>query len=210
MRPVPVPTSSSAPKRAAPRAQPAARLRPGHRGCAGAQLIPFGGVAGEIGFGSRPHARRGSRRGGGDPRHSARQRWHRPSSASASSRAAAPPAAVRGLLRWRCAGTPSCLPCGVRPARHRTGCLTCRETRGWLCPRTCASSPTASSIAASRRMIRSRVGSASARKVGSIFIAVSYKEIFISYQPPPVKNSRSAEIGGWQPIPGQLEPHLLR
>lgn len=59
-------------------------------------------------------------------------------------------------------------------------------------------------------MIRSRVGSAKARKVGSIFIAVSYKEIFISYQPPPVKNSLSAEIGGWQPIPGQLEPRLLR
>ena len=37
-----------------------------------------------------------------------------------------------------------------------------RDTRGWLCPSTCASSPTDSSIILSSARIRSRVGSASA------------------------------------------------
>jgi hypothetical protein len=42
--------------------------------------------------------------------------------------------------------------------------------------------------------------------VGSIFIPVSYKEIFISFQPLITEISPMAEIGGWQGIQGQLEP----
>jgi hypothetical protein len=50
----------------------------------------------------------------------------------------------------------------ARPASHRI--FTWRDTRGWLCPSTCANSPTASSMLARSRMMRRRVGSARARK----------------------------------------------
>ena len=49
---------------------------------------------------------------------------------------------------------------------------TWRLTRGWLWPRTCASSPTASSIVASKRAIRSRVGSARALNIASMLIGL--------------------------------------
>ena len=51
----------------------------------------------------------------------------------------------------------------ARPASIRM--RTWRETRGWLWPSTCASSPTLSSMARSSIRIRSRVGSARAAKI---------------------------------------------
>jgi hypothetical protein len=42
--------------------------------------------------------------------------------------------------------------------------------------------------------------------VGSIFIASSYKEIFICYQPPIAEISPLAGFGGWQRIQARLEP----
>ena len=54
------------------------------------------------------------------------------------------------------------------PASHRI--LTWRDTRGWLCPSTCASSPTDSSIERSSARMRSRVASASARKISRAMV----------------------------------------
>ena len=60
---------------------------------------------------------------------------------------------------------------------------TWRETRGWLWPSTCASSPTESSIALSKARILSRVGSPSERKISAAAGAVGNidKDIKISY-----------------------------
>ena len=60
---------------------------------------------------------------------------------------------------------------------------TWRDTRGWLCPSNCASSPTDSSIDRSSARMRSRLGSASAWKSAesgeSVSIKQTYKDMFI-------------------------------
>ena len=93
--------------------------------------------------------------------------------------------AARCDRRRPASGTPSCLPCAASTSPASPRILTWRETRGWLCPRTCASSPTDNSIARSSATIRSRVGSAKRlEKLGKREASTSRdKDIKISLYP---------------------------
>ena len=122
-----------------------------------ADLVPHLGVGGEIaggGLGALGADGFGPRRVGGEQR--AR------STASAQLSISANNGSARSAsARVRNTQLPS-LRRSSTPASARI--LRWRETRGWLWPSTCASSPTDSSIIRSSARMRSRVGSASAWK----------------------------------------------
>ena len=108
-----------------------------------AQRVPFAGMAGEIalGGGGAVGADRGEPGGvGGDPGIVAVELGPAVEQLEQAARSAA------RAPRLRNTQLPS-LRRSARPASIRI--LTWRETRGWLCPSTCASSPTDSSIARS-------------------------------------------------------------
>ena len=122
-----------------------------------ADLVPDLGMGGEIavgGFGALGADRLGPRGIGGEQRVGRRRRAQWSISANIGSIRSAS-ASVRNtqLPSLRRSSTPA----SARIFRWR-------ETRGWLWPSTCASSPTDNSISRSSATMRSRVGSASAWK----------------------------------------------
>ena len=122
-----------------------------------ADLVPHLGMAGEIavrGLGALGADRFDPRRIGGEQRAAVAASAQLSMSANIGSTRSAS-ASVRNtqLPSLRRSSTPA----SARIFRWR-------DTRGWLWPRTCASSPTDSSISRSSARMRSRVGSASAWK----------------------------------------------
>ena len=143
IRPVPVPMSTSRPSGASPSARRDRRLDLALGDVERAQRVPIAGMAGEIalGGGGAVGAHRGEPGGvGRDPGILAVQLGPAVEQLEQAARCA-----PRGP-RLRNTQLPS-LRRSARPASIRI--LTWRETRGWLCPSTCASSPTDSSIARS-------------------------------------------------------------
>ena len=140
IRPVPVPMSTSRPSGRSPSARSMALLDLAFGDVERADLVPDV-RRGRRNSGWRPRrARRGSR---SVRAASAANKARVASSAQSSISANIGSSAVSGR---QASGTPSFLPCGARARRHRRGSSNWRDTRGWLWPSTCASSPTDSSI----------------------------------------------------------------
>ena len=155
IRPVPVPMSTSRPSGALAKRQVDRALDLAFGDMERADLVPHLGMAGEIavgGFGALGADGLGARRVGCEQGLRSRRRPRRRPVRTSARRG-------RGSASVRKTQLPS-LRRSSTPASARI--LRWRETRGWLCPRTCASSPTDSSISRSSATMRSRVGSASA------------------------------------------------